>query len=545
MHSNVAFSANEMKTRFQSINSRVNIHDRTQVETVFSYGLKDGEYGNPHYRIDAYLFLPVQSGINPGTYSRSQFYNDIRALVRLREPKLTFKEMIGAKGDDNPLVKIRQILEIQDEKTTQHATVEQLIEEARLYGCSYVSYFWRRVDRRVKRLAALGDTELEEQYAGIEKSVFDLCYKGYLMLDALRKMKADFKTQLDEKFPELQQELDLVNEYCSYCFRDGLLRVLSEIQKVGDYHRVMPNAYWQLQKFLRFNRWYASKAGFFWVNDESDAALQEEYIYRRGALKRRISSVLYLDPRSDFFFGIRQQFAPMIAAGFAAGWALFATLFLFKHSQFQGYQFFSALSLTGIMFVTAVYVISYILKDRIKEWMRRFFEKGFVGQRPDLTSNIFFRSYMNKYLKIGMIKEYFGFIKNSKIPPDILALRLVHNDRVIDLDELASSPIHYAKLIKLKTNALRHLDIPVSEVHDIIRLNIESYLLRLDDPLHRGLALSKEKRAIEVLMPKVYHMDFILKYSPLKNTQNSEGVVYDYYRLVVTKRGLSRIEQLK
>jgi hypothetical protein len=70
-------------------------------------------------------------------------------------------------------------------------------------------------------------------------------------------------------------------------------------------------------------------------------------------------------------------------------------------------------------------------------------------------------------------------------------------------------------------------------------------LARLDDPLHLSLTLDSENRAVECLMPKVYHIDLVLKYWPLVEKGAEQQPLLDYYRIVVDKKGMSRIEQLK
>ncbi len=80
--------------------------------------------------------------------------------------------------------------------------------------------------------------------------------------------------------------------------------------------------------------------------------------------------------------------------------------------------------------------------------------------------------------------------------------------------------------------------------YDILRLNIESFLPPLDDPLHQGLVMSRDNQVHEMLMPKVYYLDMILKYSSLEDEEDQVAPIYDYIRLILNKKGLARIEQL-
>jgi len=87
----------------------VHVHDRTQVETVFDYYLRRGQSAaeklqdatNLRYRVDAYLFYPRQFALNEHTYPKERFFADIRPLLRFREPKFSYKCMLGAKTVTN------------------------------------------------------------------------------------------------------------------------------------------------------------------------------------------------------------------------------------------------------------------------------------------------------------------------------------------------------------------------------------------------------------------------------------------------------------
>jgi hypothetical protein len=40
------------------ISSKVHIHDRSRLETVFSYSLKTDAATDPNYRVDAFFYFP-------------------------------------------------------------------------------------------------------------------------------------------------------------------------------------------------------------------------------------------------------------------------------------------------------------------------------------------------------------------------------------------------------------------------------------------------------------------------------------------------------
>lgn len=550
------------RRRNRAIKSNVSIHDRTQLETFFTYSLnnKSSHVGSqrPSYRVDAYLFFPPQIGIEPSTYPRERFYNDLHAFVRLREPKLSYKELFGKTKspfrDLLPINYIRDYLK-QAQAGSSFTPPSAAIEEARVFACSFVSYFWKRVDRRKRRLnhliSMLSDDPQQEDDCrhAVEEflsSARSFLAKSYKVLKEWRSLYVDLDALPKNYLQALKFEIHIVNEYCSYNFRDGIMSLLYQTEQLSRIHegKRLNQFVHKSKAILRLERWYARQARFFWIDTSSSVVEREEFVHRRSVLKKRVSSVLYLNPRPQALFRLQKHVGAMMAAGIAASWALFASLFIWTQSEFNGFKFLAALSGPSVFLIALGFVISYILKDRIKEVGRNLFARGLIGSQPDLVNQIIYETANGKNLSIGKMSEYMHYLKPKKIPEDIKKLRTKHLDPFLELEAIDETVIHYAKVIKLRSDALQSLHKPTRAVHDIIRLSVESYLPRLDDPMHKGYILAKAGGVLETLMPKVYHVDLILKYSPLKNSAKTTSVVYDYFRLVLDKHGLTRIEPL-
>ncbi len=527
----------------KNIKSKVKIHDRTQLETIFTYSFESESRGfNPCYSVDAYMFFPQQFGINPITYDRSKFYADMRALIRFREPKLSYVDLMGEIRDDDvfgsPIRLIEASIDALAKPGAQYSSASA-IDEVRLFGCSFVSYFWRRIKRKSVLLKRAKSPEQIDEAVLEAMKTLD---KGRRLLQVCRELLGKASELESDKAILLKKELGLVNEYCSYCYRDGLLKLLTVIDSQKTAYKSFRS---KVNALLRLERWYSRKAGFFWVSENSSRLLLEEYMHRRGSLKRRIWSVLYLTVRPDAFFRFQQQFGYMVAAGMAAGWALFATLLIWNYSSFRGFNVFEALSATSIFVITISFVMSYVLKDRIKELGRSRFERGIFKRRPDIASNIYFSDTYDQKVKLGVLNEMVNYVKVEQLPVDVQALRLANTGFDVDLSEQSMEVLRYSKQIILHQSALKRLHYPVKSLDDIIRLNIESFLSRLDSPLHLGLVSDRDNGGLEIMMPKVYYVDLILKYRPRPKSKKDRTVSHEYFRLVLDKRGLSRIEQLK
>src|SRR5690606_18420265 len=112
------------------IKSEVSIHDRTQVEVVFDYKLQAAAsrfwqlQSRQKFEVEAFLFFPQPMGISPQNYSRSQFYDDLRPLLRLKEPRYSYLELLGVseEGVSTPLPLIKRYLEALAQGKKAHTT---------------------------------------------------------------------------------------------------------------------------------------------------------------------------------------------------------------------------------------------------------------------------------------------------------------------------------------------------------------------------------------------------------------------------------------
>ena len=56
-------------------------HDHEQLEFRFDYAL-GSDPGDYTYRMDAYLFVPRNVGVNRNNYSKGEFYSDVTPYMR-------------------------------------------------------------------------------------------------------------------------------------------------------------------------------------------------------------------------------------------------------------------------------------------------------------------------------------------------------------------------------------------------------------------------------------------------------------------------------
>ena len=85
------------------IKSKIDLHDSTQLQTAFDYYILDRLSASSgtkkqRYDLEIYLFFPPQLNISPETYSKDDFYSDLKPLLRLKSPRYSYKDSLPKMG---------------------------------------------------------------------------------------------------------------------------------------------------------------------------------------------------------------------------------------------------------------------------------------------------------------------------------------------------------------------------------------------------------------------------------------------------------------
>lgn len=550
--------ANEFRVR-----STFAAHDRTQLETVFDYPVipaVGGRHRKQTYVVEGWFFFPAQMGITPQTYTKAKFYADMRPLVRFREPRFTFKDLMGVNKQRSPLIVLRNYIRSASEGRPT-VSIQRAISEARIFGCSFASYFLKRIAKRTKALRKVHQyiaTVYDDSGDGVETLIHyleetrELLSKGMYLIKELRALLVEAESLNQEHLKPIVNELRFVDEYCTYRFRDGLsslMRIATEIDP-----RLVPQV--DYLAFLRrcvamnrLERWYAKKRKYAWIDEHSSDDEVESYMYRRGILKRRIWSVLYLKIRSRPMFEFQRQMGAMAAAGLAALWWVVAMYFISTRSGvFTAGGSTTAIpqsiwQSSGFLIATAS-MIAYILKDRIKENGRSLFSGKLFKWIPDNSERILYEPPTEAPFEVGNVNEYSRFTPVEDLPLEVRDIRQRSFTDELDADDAPKNIIHYRKVIDLFPKTIHSMDYPIRAVHDIFRINIASYLTRLDDPQAGTDIVSMDGKISSLRLPKVYRMEIVLKHAIANPFHRQQQVTYDHFRLVLNKRGIIRIERL-
>ena len=571
-------STSKLPKRF--IKSSVALHDRTQLETVFDYflpaaskapvtnssdvtgrtvrvertaagklpGIKSSENSATiGYEVETYLFYPRQFGVNEHTYPKERFYADVRPMLRFREPKMGFKTMVGSRfGGISPLLFLRNYLEgLASGRTVE--PIQNAIDEVRLFACAYIGTYFRGIDRNRKRIHRL----LATPGVPTSETIAKLCGRICRMVERADKAILEFReirdlviSRSEHHLDALAEELRIADEYCYYRLRDGAAYLLQFHQKLSNQYcdPAIDALKAKILQVLAIHDSHAQVAGYMMLTPTSSNADKEKFIHRKGELKRRIWEVLFLEIRTVPLFAVQRQIGAMIAAGLAATWALIAQFLLIVRVS-QPEALADGLGISGLVFLSAG-ILAYIIKDRIKEIGRGYFGGGVFRRMPDHSERIYYKNRSGKPTAVGEIKETAKFIHPEDLPFRITELRENTPEAHVYGTGGITRVLQYSKSIKL-SGKLRILNrYPLRAVHDILRLNIDACLPKLGEPKRTIDLVTVDGEVEAVRFPKVYYLDMILSYSKLDQDGRKSQQALDYFRLVIDKNGLLRIERM-
>lgn len=538
----------------------VKIHDKTQLETVINYSFSSGGKERilekkQKYEVDVYFFFPPQLNINKSSYSKEDFYEDLRPLIRLKEPNYSYDDFITDKDSikQSPFDFLFEKLVLLSENN-EVINNQELINELRILSCSIADYISKTSRDLAKDLKSLSKKEKKKEKKTEELTSDERIYqtgililkKLFLIFRAWQRIFSKIESLDQDKFQDLKKEVSLLDENLLSIFYRGISRIFYCYEKYSFFSEGLNSKkfYRRLKSWFAIIRHHYKVKPYFMLTYESSRYEKESYAMRLAYLKKRMWQVLYLDVKDKASFFKRRQLAYIIAAGFAAIWALVANLLIWHKLNFHGYSSFFDYSdewfgFSSYLLILA-FISAYILKDRIKDFARDKFQGGIFNRLPDSTEQIwYYDKITKKKSSIGMIYESQQYIDDlQSLPLEIRQYRFNRlKGRFIEQEDI----IRYYKKILLDTRKIKKLGKDLTAIKDIIRHSVKRYITRLDDPEETNFLMSKEGIMKMAMLPKVYYIDMVIKYSQEASNDVPEEVIFECRRLILNKEGLVRI----
>ncbi|MBC7541397.1 MAG: hypothetical protein H7338_01555 [Candidatus Sericytochromatia bacterium] len=488
-------------------------HDRTQFEIKLSFDPTPGNYSNdrPFERFgsEVYFFLPKNLGIDANTFTKEQFYSSFIRYVRFKTPELTLADLLDPACRQSPLsalhYALKSLLDVVDPKMNDEA-----IRQGKLLGC-YTSRFFRNGTRQLRRKLKEGTLSAEVLEMFLDS--------GTEILQRYRQIWPRFETHLVAK--RVSAELRWVDEYLSYRWEGSLATLARAYLKEG---LPVPERFAQLAETeITFRR-----AHGYVCLDDTELSTREYYSYRLSALKRHISSVLYLD--ASIVTQSWRMYSQVIAA---TGAGLAAAFYGITMAQSQ-----RVVQVTDFLWVMTIAVLLYVLKDRVKDISKEKLTHAFQRRFPDYVRQV---QDAETHETIATISERLSYTSKDDLVSEVRQVR--SNVHTIELDEERAETV-----IRYQTDVQVEKPSPGGQprrIKLIFRFNIQPYIARLDNPLvpirYYDPALGDFRSD---LAPKVYHINVICRLARWDAWGKIPRTSLLRVRIVVDKDGIVRIEEV-
>lgn len=499
-----------------TIEQAVKPHDRYQVEVKLDYELMGDR--KTRYEISTYIFIPNTLGINPFTYSKTNFYRNIQNYIRLKTPELILREF--SEHSESPLVRIEETLTAED----WYSDPQKL----------------KALLNSLKLLASMLKSSIREHIMHIYRRI-DEAESGGKIQHLINNLIQEFITEtrlITERYRSLFPVFNLPNVdkkvFAAYQFTDEAISLLIEENAVELYEIVSAHlkksdreAFQEALAELVEDEIRHQKAHGHTVTLQTDGKNDNEvYTSRASALKKYASSVLFLvTHRRTEGRGLQQLFFA-IAAGLSM---LFATMLAFYFQKRLGNFTFPLL---------IALVVGYMFKDRIKEVARSLFANYLQANLYD--HRIVIRA-PDSNVKLGILKEKMIFVSEAEVPKGVSKRRTLDPLAEFSGEGQREYIILHAKEIILYKNAFRNVFTGIPEItglNDITRYDIRAFLRKMDSPTQERAYLD-EGEVKSVVCHRVYQVDFLSKY---KSVEPKKDKLYSRIHLILNRDGIRRIE---
>ncbi len=481
----------------------VRIHDKFSVEMKIGFAVKRQTVIND-FAVNTWLFVPNSLDINAETYSKSQFYRDVKSNVRLITPIFLLREI--ADGQAIPLNNIRQAFLNLASPITQTDTADY--------------------EYQIKMFMAIFKSSLRAQREHIVCTPLSgdaeyLCNEYLTQIDKIKEAYRGLRhiINVPTVSPEEMNYYLFGDEFLSSVILRHTFRLIKNVEKrPGKNYEEIAG---RMVKLAVDETAYARAAGYPVVDPDSPTK-NREVIFRNGVLKKYIESDLFLQAKQKVDGVVVRQIYYSLAAGIAM---IFATAIAFWGQMRYG-------NITTPFFFALV--VSYMFKDRIKDTMRFYFAHRLKDKYFDNKTTVSIKG-----TQIGWIKEGVDFITEDKVPQEVMELRsrspLLQAETRINDEKI----ILYRKMVRIDAGALKSQDkYSLVGINDILRLHLMNFIEKMDNPEVPLYTIDENEKIGLIYGDKIYYLNMLMQLQAEGQAQ------YKRFRLVFNRSGILKIEDL-
>ena len=467
------------------------IHDKFTLEFKVGFNTEQAKKTMKYcdFVMNTWIFVPNSLDINAAKYSKDDFYRDLKSGVRLITPSYSLHEL----ANDDELLPSKSLITNFNDLHIAPDDTQDLIHTIRMYCAISKSAF------RDECLAISQLPDATDWITACLRFLEDgskILNRFRSLINQLNDQNATDRTR--QVFSYGDEFLSNVLEKYAYRLRDAI-----RVNHPEEYRQLEA----RFKEVLFEERAYRERQGYLCVKVDEPKG-NEDFVFRASLLKKFTESDLYLNATKRKNTFLVEQILYSLAAGAAM---VVATLSSFFFQQRYG-------NFT-LPFLIAL-VISYMFKDRLKDWLRMFFAKRVSNKVFDTRTD--FR-VKEKY--IGWSKDSVDFIDSDKILPEVIKLRS-RNPLFAEVSGKDEKVLLYRKKVQLWPGELAKASpYPLRGINDILRYNITEYTRKMDNPSFPLSGTWEEEGYKPIAGKKVYHITFIIQCVYEGNTEYKRVVV--------------------
>ena len=478
-------------------------HDNFSLEFKCGFNCKEDRVRDD-FSVNAWIFVPNSLDINPENYGKKQFYRDIKSNVRLITPVYLLRE-------------------IADESSLPLTTLKKALEEV---AADPGSVNMDAYEYHLKMFSAIFKSSLRNHAVHI-RDTRQLSSAVYLLEDYIKDT-----VSVIEKFRGLYRIIDvptvsdkvrgyfrLCDEFMGHSLDVQTIRIIKKIDALPDVEE-LASIRQRLVKLIEDERKYKQRVDYGLLNGEDGH--DRQLVYHRGMLKKFVESELYIHLSKKKDGVALEQIYYSIAAGVAM---IFATAVAWLIQVKYG-------NITWPLFVALV--ISYMMKDRIKDLMRYYFAHKLGNKYFDKKAGVTIGKK-----RVGEIKEGFDFISLNNTPAEVLNMRgrassVEDEARIFD-----EKVMLYRKHLRIDAAALSSVDdYPMRGINEIMRLHLNRFTQKMDNPKILIDTLDSDGNLKSMSVRKTYYLNIVFQ------LQHDNNVEYHHFRIVMSRDGILQVNEI-
>jgi hypothetical protein len=483
---------------------------RAQLELKLHYPLR--RVSRQIFQTEVYVFAPDKLDLTAASYGVERVLAEIVLLLRHSSPRIPLEALVDPDVELSPLTRLRAIVQ----GGSVEGRVPLVVHELKTLVNAYRSES-RTTVTDARRAVSRGEPGCAARVA-----------RAVELLVALPSAARELRARLDalDAPPEVARASAWADEGLSAIVAGALFRLLDALRLKRGLRVETARVRAALEAETGYRRRVGMDLGLRAGRSAEVLQHNEGVLLRIRALKRWSQSALFLGKkvlRENVRVG---QVAAGTAAALAMSFAVVAAIFAQEH--------FAVNSLPWAFIV----ILSYILKDRIKEAVRTI-----IGAMiPRLLSDRSHALVDSSGVTAGLVREAVLFPRVDQVPAEVRDLRALAPAPVAELPEdraTGESVIYYRKWMRTRSSVLLRNHQRLERLTALVRWGVAGWLGEMDEA-YSVLRSLEDDREVRGLARRVYHVHVVVRVR-----EESLSSRLFLYRLALSREGIVRAEKIE